>query len=1593
MLRSKMGVFLTIGLGMLWVGVLVSGAAGGETATGARTDGLRAVMGEELRDDGVEPIAETGEGKLVRVRRGREFGWVVRKSDRRHGAYFYFDVDQGEFTEWAGGRAVRVRVSYFDGGDGSFSLVYDSFDRGFRLNRNVPPGAWRPALRVELEGSGAWKTAEAAMPYPYFQDRLNRYDIRINPPARNEQFAVREVALVRTDEPARTIEATASVPVGIKDAQGLSVRGSYVRQVSHFLPDEDGNVWMEAEEAAGLELQAGKTVGLDPGASGGAYVHFVDSLKATFTMEEAGTYRAWERGYYPHAGHWNHAEHMEGGEGHTVTDHKGASDGWVWVKGPVYDLEAGENTWVFDGYHAGARLDKLVLSPVETFQPKGAGGHCVRRDPPERGRVVSSVVRPLDVKRWVRLRGEVAVRWGTTGGRGIDGSGITGERIEGRGIGGRGITDKRIEGRGIDGRGIEGERTEGRGIGGRGIGRRAVRVEYRTGGGEWRGLPAGGDLSGIETVGGGEDALQFRFLLQASPDGALPFVQGLEVEFVPGAGDAIELGNDRIALRFDSAGLAGIRDVRAGRRLTKKGVHSPLFGLSVKEPGAHSPTPLPFSKAVIEEREKTGDGLRIRYRYPEGIGVDFIAELNEDGTCTWRLGIDNGSDQEVCAVSFPKINGLRAGFEHADDTLLWPVAWGQIWRNPVACNLPSKLGPMLRFVDLYDGETAFYLANYDRELYHTSYSFPNYDTSSLTAAWTRYVTVKPGDKFEGLETCIGAHRGDWHYAADRYREWAEAWMEEPPVPPWAVEVHGWGTYDSNRMPREGLATFRHFQRNSARGLDRYLAGNRFQLEGPIQYVGLMHGLCPLWGSEEQWAEQCRDVREHGGHVNTYFNWYRFSPQRVANKRLSGFIPRSWMPEDVWYPDVEWYRENTIRDYTGGSRPVGTIETELPMCVGSEGWRRWQMQWLRRYVEKYRTDGMYYDQIMKAPATCRWSGHEHEHIGNFRRSTLETLRAMNREMRKKNPHFALSGELCSGVIGQEIPFHMVSAVLNRTEVFRYTFPDYIVLDGKWNGGTKDWLGGEDRYHHIYLTGCRFEQIPGGEFGDQLMALREKVGQMLYRARYLDTVGLTLRDADGQEIPNPGRTREKGREIAPVGGLQAKLLRYTGRENRVLLVNVTNGPGIEGTIEVDSSGIGEVRAAWLYTLDGEFRRIEGEQEDGVYSFPAPKARLATAVLVNRVEPIVQVEMEVPHVAGMDAEAVVRVVNLNAEPLEGELEWELPGGWAGGEARAFGIGRDRRRRGKRSPTASGLAPGESVEVGMSFQVPEDAEVGRPFVFLRASAAGPERGTGSAGRIRKFVPFSVVDPLRVYVREDGNWGLVAAVANRGTSPLSGRVRVEAPEGLVDGDVTAPFTVEAREETEVRFRFDRARRIAVPGRLDVRVAAQARQERDERPFRLVPTLPNPSFEEDSAGDGRPDHWLGSTGTHGGTRGVAERWKEIHLDGQIRTDGEVSARIDPYGGGEKMALYNLIGRMPGPGTFRLSMDVRREARGRARVHVRSAGIGRHGRMKVPAETGKWHTLRAEWAFEREQAGWFSVMVENQTEGAVWVDNVRLEVVE
>jgi len=54
----------------------------------------------------------------------------------------------------------------------------------------------------------------------------------------------------------------------------------------------------------------------------------------------------------------------------TDTDQAGR---WLWLKGPKYQLQPGALSYVFDGYHGGAKLDKVLLTRDLDYVPQGLG--------------------------------------------------------------------------------------------------------------------------------------------------------------------------------------------------------------------------------------------------------------------------------------------------------------------------------------------------------------------------------------------------------------------------------------------------------------------------------------------------------------------------------------------------------------------------------------------------------------------------------------------------------------------------------------------------------------------------------------------------------------------------------------------------------------------------------------------------------------------------------------------------------------------------------------------------------------------------------------------------------------------------------------------------------------------------------------------------------------------------------------------------------------------------------------------------------------------------------------------------------------------
>jgi len=79
---------------------------------------------------------------------------------------FAFDLDE---------QSVRVTVEYLDQESGAFELHYDSNDP----EGSVRDGAFKPGGRVDMQGTGEWKTARFVVKDGRFANRANGSDLRL----------------------------------------------------------------------------------------------------------------------------------------------------------------------------------------------------------------------------------------------------------------------------------------------------------------------------------------------------------------------------------------------------------------------------------------------------------------------------------------------------------------------------------------------------------------------------------------------------------------------------------------------------------------------------------------------------------------------------------------------------------------------------------------------------------------------------------------------------------------------------------------------------------------------------------------------------------------------------------------------------------------------------------------------------------------------------------------------------------------------------------------------------------------------------------------------------------------------------------------------------------------------------------------------------------------------------------------------------------------------------------------------------------------------------------------------------------------------
>jgi len=328
-------------------------------------------LGEEIVTEGIYPVYETSEGKMEKVILNGKTGWtikpVIRKNGQKVGGYWYFDVLPWEkWIEWfKEGMKLELTFCYFDAGKRA-GLSYDSIF-----------GPWKivPEVNNIITNSRKWKIKTVEIPDPYFKKRCNNHDFRFTFSPKESDFALAWIVLRRVPKKEEDIyEMPKKVSVSFSKLENLVSYNKGIRLPVDYYNQISENIVLEAEDATELSFQPSGGICFDKESSGNSYIERLNYGEWKFKIENPGKYQSWERAYFPWGGFWNHSESMDDGLHHTVIDNRNEVEKlkkWIWVKGPIYNLEKGYHIWKFHNYHGGAKLDQLLLTPNLEFIPQG----------------------------------------------------------------------------------------------------------------------------------------------------------------------------------------------------------------------------------------------------------------------------------------------------------------------------------------------------------------------------------------------------------------------------------------------------------------------------------------------------------------------------------------------------------------------------------------------------------------------------------------------------------------------------------------------------------------------------------------------------------------------------------------------------------------------------------------------------------------------------------------------------------------------------------------------------------------------------------------------------------------------------------------------------------------------------------------------------------------------------------------------------------------------------------------------------------------------------------------------------------------------
>lgn len=442
------------------------------------------------------------------------------------------------------------------------------------------------------------------------------------------------------------------------------------------------------------------------------------------------------------------------------------------------------------------------------------------------------------------------------------------------------------------------------------------------------------------------------------------------------------------------------------------------------------------------------DELVIYYR--DQLEVEIrIKVLPDNPESIWKLKVKNLSSREITDIIFPHISGIYLGDTWKDNSLVYPYIAGEKIENPIEtfARTPSRIlwdwldykyvytidgvstikdgdlyvrelpysGPLsMNWLDYYNKDAGFYMASYDanKTLTYIRVETPGPDYPCIGFNFRKRTKIYPGEE-TSFTYGIGIHLGDWHWGADRYREWFySVFPKVKNSPSWLMKSSGLiAHYDFRYQNGRSFHKFNDipilFDKAKGQGIDHlFLSGwnnggfdNGYPLYTPDEELG----------GKDVFKSRIEEVNLKGGHVTTYIN------SRIVNTSNIDKVPKEILTNHIErYGSVDFY----------------------VVDPSSDNWHKFILDTIEN-LANCGVSGIYLDELAMAGAF--------QDIPDWIRGYTKMLD----EIVKSYPDRVLIIEGCSDIYGRYVDLQLVSTFFywhtSYPELFRYTFPDHILVD--------------------------------------------------------------------------------------------------------------------------------------------------------------------------------------------------------------------------------------------------------------------------------------------------------------------------------------------------------------------------------------------------------------------------------------------------------------------------------------------------------------------------------------------------------------------